>query len=77
MSYIFRWKRFFLWKKQKVIGHRYEPDQNKMILYLQNGSVREIAKWDNCEVFLGQDWVLAVKKDAELKSGTTIPLAVG
>jgi hypothetical protein len=77
MSYVFKWKRGFLWQKQKVIGHRYEPEQNKMILYLEGGCVREIKKWLDCEVYLGQDWVLAVKKDAEIKSGTTIPLAVG
>jgi hypothetical protein len=77
MSYVFKWKRRFFWQKQKVIGHRYETDQDKMVLYLDGGSIREIRNWVNCELYLGQDWILAVKKDAESKSGTTIPLSVG
>lgn len=74
--YYFKWKKRFFWKKIKVIGHRYEADQNKMVLFLENGAVTEIKNWRNCEVFLGQDWVMAKKKEMEQQAGSSIPLNV-
>jgi hypothetical protein len=46
-----------------------------MVLFLPDGSVREIAKWTKCEVFLRQDWVLAQKKIMETASGVSVPLS--
>lgn len=77
MQYNFTWKKRFFWKTIKVIGHGYDEKQNKMILYMPDGAIREISEWNKCEVSLKSDWVLAIKKDAESKAGITIPLAVG
>jgi hypothetical protein len=76
MSYVFKFKRKFFWHKVTVIGHGYNEQQDKMVLYLPGGSIRELRKWRDCEVFLGTDWVLAQKKMMEEKAGTTIPLSV-
>ena len=40
----------------KVIGHQYETDSNKLICYLPDGGLREIAHWSDCEIILGADW---------------------
>ena len=39
-----------------VIGHQYETDSNKLICYLPDGGLREIAHWSDCEIILGADW---------------------
>lgn len=74
MLYRFRWRRRFFWRSLKVSGHRYERDQDKMVLFFPDGSVREIAEWSKCEVSLRQDWVLTSKKLMESQAGVTIPL---
>lgn len=76
MKYKFKWRKKFFWTTCTVIGHRYDADHNKMIIYFENGGLREIADWKNCEVTLGQDWVLAQKKALEAEAGTSIPLKV-
>lgn len=77
MTYLFRFRRRYFWKTLRVSGHSYSPDQDKMVLYFQDGSVQEIKAWKNCEIKLGSDWVLAQKKSMEAKTGQTIPLGVG
>jgi hypothetical protein len=76
MRYKFTWKRHLLKKTQLVIGHQYDNNQDKMVLYLEDGGVREIKKWKDCECFLGSDWVASTKKNLESKVGQTIPLNV-
>ncbi len=76
MKYRFKWKRGLFWQSAHVIGHSLDKDQDKMVLYFPDGSIREICKWRECEVKLGQDWVLATKKTLESAAGTSIPLNV-
>ena len=68
-NYIFRWKHYLFFSKESVTGHKYVEDQNKMILYLPNGGIREIANWSQCECKLGLDWVLAVKEQINSEAG--------
>jgi hypothetical protein len=68
-DYYFRWKKKYFWHKEKVVGHKYEEEQNKMLLYLDNGGLREVAHWDQCECKLGIDWVLAVKDQIKEEAG--------
>ena len=77
MTYIFNYRRRFFWHKIKVIGHHYEQVQDKMALHLPDGSIQEIASWKSCEVKLGADWVLAMKKQMEKASGQSINIDVG
>ena len=77
MQYKFKWKRFLFCHARKVIGHSYDPSQNKMVLFFQSGAIEEIATWSKCSVRLDVDWVLAQKKNMEKESGMTIPLTVG
>lgn len=80
--YFLRFKRHFFWnffsitKKYKVIGHALDKESDKMVLYFEDGSLKEIVKWKNCQIELGTDWVLAAKKKMENEIGQTIPLKV-
>jgi len=60
--YKFKWRRYFFWKTVLVTGHKFEEEQNKLILYLQDGSIREIKHWLDCECKLGADWVNLTKE---------------
>lgn len=76
MKYKFKYRRNFFWyTTHEVIGHRYDTSQDKMILYFENGSVKEIKKWKDCELSLGVDWVLASKKMIEKETGVEAKLA--
>jgi hypothetical protein len=87
MKYVFKYRKSdsWFWKKEEVVGHRYEPliiidnkayEQDKMILYFADGGLMEIVNWKKeYEVKLGQDWVLAIKKNMESKIGQQLPLS--
>lgn len=77
MNYVFNYRRNYFWKSHKVVGHQYDAPQDKMILFSDDGSVREIANWKDCEVKLGVDWVLAQKKALEAQAGQPISVQVG
>jgi sorbitol-specific phosphotransferase system component IIA len=77
MTYVFKYRRSFLWKSFKVIGHTYDANQDKMVIFFPDGGVQEISSWKTCEVKLGTDWVVSQKKQLEAQAGQTIPLAVG
>jgi hypothetical protein len=77
MEYVFKFRRKFFWKSHKVIGHHYDQGQDKMVLHYQDGSIQEVASWKSCEVKLGQDWCLAMKRQLEQQAGQPIQLAVG
>jgi hypothetical protein len=47
-----------------------------MALYLENGGIQTIPKWDEYSLKLGVDWVLAVKENVENQTGTDIKLSV-
>jgi len=77
MKYILRYKKGLFWKKVTVIGHNYDSNQDKMILFFEDGSLREISEWKKCEIKLGTDWVLARKKAMEAETGVDVKLNVG
>jgi hypothetical protein len=77
MEYRIKFKDGWKWRMFIIQGHRYEQSMNKMVLFFQDGSVREIPNWSSREVVLGVDWVLAVKKQMEAQSGQSVPLTVG
>jgi hypothetical protein len=68
-EYYFRWKRSWFFHKLKVVGHQFEKDQNKMLLFLPNGGLQEIANWGQCECKLDIDWVLATKEQIKEEAG--------
>jgi len=77
MSYKFKYKKSFFWHTIKAVGHNYLPEQDKMVIYSEDGSLREIAQWSKHEVALGTDWVAMTKKRMEEKTGTSIPINIG
>ena len=52
-----------------MAGHNYDKDQDKMILYLPNGGLREISNWNKAECKLGIDWVAATKQSIRNEAG--------
>ena len=54
-----------------VTGHKYEKDQDKMVLFLANGGIREVKNWKNCECRLGDDWVNITKEDIKRQAYRT------
>jgi hypothetical protein len=72
MKYKFKYRRYFFFKTFKVVGHSHDKDQDKMLLFFEDGGLREIKDWKKCEVILGTDWVLAVKAQMEKETGQKI-----
>jgi hypothetical protein len=77
MKYIFKYRKKFFWKKFIAIGHRYDTDQDKMIVFFEDGGFQEICEWKKCELKLGQDWVLSRKKIMEQEAGIDVKLNIG
>jgi len=74
MKYCFKFRRKWFWRSLTVVGHSYVVDQDKMVLFFEGGSVREIAHWKECELRLGVDWVLAQKRALEEQAGQAVPV---
>lgn len=49
-------------------------EQDRMDLYLEGGPIRSIPEWSKYELYLGMDWVLAVKEQMEKESKQQINL---
>jgi hypothetical protein len=64
--YKLKWRRgdFGFWHTLKVIGHQYETGSNKLICYLPDGGLREVAHWNDCEITLGSDWGKLINDDS-------------
>jgi hypothetical protein len=77
-KYVFSYRRFLLWKKKTIIGHSLDQQTDIMNLYLEDGGIETIPQWikKGYSVKLGQDWVLAVKKNAEKTTGVDLKLEV-
>jgi len=75
-TYYFKWKRNFFWSKVKVMGHQLDEKKDKMLLYLVDGSIREVKEFSKCELMLGVDWVLTTKNLMEQEAGQKIPFNV-
>jgi hypothetical protein len=82
MKYKFKYKKNFFWISKEVIGHALERksngefDDNRMVLYFENGSIEVICNWSKCSLILGQDWVIAQKTAMEKEIGQPIKLNV-
>lgn len=57
------WRRY-----ENVTGHAYDKKLDRLVLFFSKGEIVEIAKWSDCSIRLGLDWVLA-DKTARLKAG--------
>lgn len=76
-KYKFKYKKGWFWNSVTVVGHRYEKDQDKMIMFLEDGGIIEVAQWRLCCVKLGSDWYEAQKKYMEQEAGQQIQTNVG
>lgn len=81
--YFLRWRRIkksgwpSRWHKAgPAIGHSLDKNQDKMVVYFEDGGICEIAKWAECEVRLGTDWVLATKDQMEKEANQPVKLNV-
>jgi hypothetical protein len=48
--------------------------QNSMILYYENGSLERIANWNDYDMKLKTDWILATKKQIENEIGQDVKI---
>lgn len=82
MKYKFNYKKTFFWHSVEVVGHALErnPDgtynNNKMVLYYENGGIEVLSDWSKCSLRLGLDWVLAQKEAMEKEAGNPVKLNV-
>ena len=60
--YKLKWKRNFIWHSANIIGHSYDVDINKLIIYFPEGGLREISHWSDCEMILDRHWSAIVKQ---------------
>ncbi len=66
MLYNFKWKEVGKeWQTEEVIGHKYYKDNDRMILFKENGGIFEIPCWNTMYSDLGQDWADKVKAQHE------------
>jgi len=74
MEYIYKYKKInsWIWKKEKVVGHKLIVDLDKLELYYKDGSVQQIPEYSKLLVKLGQDWVVSVEKSMKKESGLDI-----
>jgi len=84
MNYKFIYKKdnSWFWKTKIVKGHSIETDRNGsltggMTLYYPDGSIERIANWQNYNLKLGTDWLLACKEQAEREAQKKIQLEEG
>lgn len=71
MTYIFKYKKMFFWKKVQVVGHRLE-EHDIMVLFKQDGGLETIPQWSKHKLILGPDWALFVKKQQENETGVNL-----
>ena len=50
------------WQKMEVIGHRYYEENNRMVLFKENGGIFEIPNWNEHYSDLGEDWANKIKE---------------
>lgn len=76
MNYVFKYKKAgrWFWKTIKVSGHGYIADQDKMVLYYPDGTIRELAHWKDYEVTLGLDWKETMRKQKSKEAGVSVEL---
>lgn len=65
--------KFTAWETVKVVGH--QVDGHLMVLFMEDGGQRTIVGWNECEVKLGTDWVLAVKEAMEQEANQPIKVS--
>ena len=77
-EYVFKYRRIgkWMWSSVTVTGHQYSPANDKISLFLKDGSIHELPKFSELEIKLGTDWVLVTKEMMEKESGQDIKLNV-
>ena len=76
MEYViaYKYKSSLFWKKQKITGHSYNKEVDKLVIFKKDGALEEIAEWSKHHVKLGVDFIAAQKKQMEKETGTDIKL---
>lgn len=72
MQYKFKYKKGWLWKTEIITGHYYDKDSDRMDVFFPDGSIKSFGSWKDYDLLLGTDWKLAVQKNMEKESGTSV-----
>ena len=64
VKYQFNWRAPSEKESQKMegIGHRYYEENNRMVLFKENGGIFEIPNWNEHYSDLGEDWANKIKE---------------
>ncbi len=76
-NYTFKYRRgtkfWNTWKSIKgASGHEFDKDAGYMCIFLEEGGLRTILNWNECELSLGDDWFKSQLKAAEKKANQQI-----
>jgi hypothetical protein len=72
MTYTFKFKRgFFVKKIKNVKGHALDSENDRMDIFIQNGII-SLHKWSECDMHLGQDFLLFQKQSASKEAGQSV-----
>ena len=77
MTYTFKYRKGWFWKKEQVVGHRFDATSDHMDLWFQDGTIKSIGSWSKCDLELGKDWILFTKSQMEDETGHDIKLKAG
>lgn len=70
--YKFKYKRSFITRSiSGVTGHYLNTETDRMDIFLKTGIV-SIHKWSECDLYLGQDFLLFQKQSASKEAGQNI-----
>lgn len=64
----------WFWRKKIIIGSKAEND--RLTIFLPDGTIVELAEYHKLCFKLGKDWIEATKKNMEEESGQDIKLNV-
>lgn len=64
IKYKFRWKSLYglFWKSKVCIAHKFFEENNRMVLYTEEGGLFEIPNWSSNWSDLREDWAKKVQK---------------
>jgi hypothetical protein len=71
VKYKFKYKRLkslFSKTYKDVIGHKLSDDGDRMDIFFDDGII-SISKWKECNMYLGQDFILAEKESIKKEVG--------
>ena len=78
-TFSIKWKRknSWFWKtEKKLTGVGYSNETDRYFFYYMDGTIKEVAKWSDCDCKLGLEWLAFQKKKVEKEAGQPVAFNV-